>query len=561
MQLLIIRFILFLIFSINQVGYAASFFFPDIHPTIQVRKTPEWLKDSFGNDGYLTITSEVIPATSCVSLSEKSFWKSEKTQLLISVSTRGFHRQAKEIEIPIATFDGRTSGNECASLSTLPLQLVSNALLEPFSSVNPGNLALTVHVKTATDSTNDIVGSAQFLLGAAAIVATGGISTAITGATSIVGNPVLSDVQKRTAEMLKGTLNGKIPMSFGWPEIRNGIEVIEIPVYRAEGSLGNTPDKKIQQLQMDPLAEKTKLLTVKLTFTYKKTLFDPSASQQNDLPNREGISRVNVLNHMSLNGSMNFLQVLNDKSPSLLQMMANAEGSVLTNACSIGFEKLKHAGLNYLDTAIVMKSFIDEAKRGNDWYTKPSIVNSCFSQAPNVQAFLPKVYGNAQPQFIFGDVQDGLGSRYQSWRDIIGPIMSDFRQNLLAKENALQLLIQFNHGQDIDLQFAPDIDPWALIDSSEKPLPGIRTLLESQISRLGCFIYKDITNLQSNSLGTYAVLQSSDQQQWLGFFQFSNDQPRRIARIKIAQLSPDWKAFYQSLQFPGGECPQLIRLF
>jgi hypothetical protein len=139
--------------------------------------------------------------------------------------------------------------------------------------------------------------------------------------------------------------------------------------------------------------------------------------------------------------------------------------------------------------------------------------------------------------------------------------MSDFRQNLLAKENALQLLIQLNHGQDIDLQFAPDIDPWALIDSSEKSFPGIRTLLESQISRLGCFIYKDITNLQSNSLGTYAVLQSSDQQQWLGFFQFSNDQPRRIARIKIAQLSPDWKAFYQSLQFPGGECPQLIRLF
>jgi hypothetical protein len=113
-------------------------------------------------------------------------------------------------------------------------------------------------------------------------------------------------------------------------------------------------------------------------------------------------------------------------------------------------------------------------------------VNSCFSQAPNVQAFLPKVYGNAQPQFIFGDVQDGLGSRYQSWRDIIGPIMSDFRQNLLAKENALQLLIQLNHGQDIDLQFAPDIDPWALIDSSEKPFPGIRTLLERVDSTTKC---------------------------------------------------------------------------
>ena len=237
---------------------AASFFFPDINPTFDPRESPAYLIDGSGNDGYITITSEVVPISSCVSMANKSFWGSEKTQLLISITRNGFFGQAEEIEIPIATFDGRDKGNQCASLSTIPLKIVSNSLLKPFSKLNPGHLSLIVNVKSSTDTNNDLVGSAQFLLGAAAIFATGGVAaTSIAGASTALSNPVISDAQKRTQDMLKGSLNGKVPLTFGWPEIRNGIEMIEIPVFRAEGSLGSTPDKKIQALQLDPKADKT----------------------------------------------------------------------------------------------------------------------------------------------------------------------------------------------------------------------------------------------------------------------------------------------------------------
>ena len=548
----------FFVLLYSGVSYGSSFFFPDINPTFYPREAPAFLVDGFGNDGYITISSEVIPFSSCVSLSNKSFWGSEKTQLLISITRNGFFDQSNEIEIPIATFDGRDKGNQCASLSTVPLKIVSNSLLKPFSKLNPGSLSLVLNVKTATDTNNDLIGSAQFLLGAAAIVATGGAAGTIAGASSALSNPVISDAQKRTQDMLKGSLNGKVPITFDWPELRNGIEMIEIPIYRAEGSLGSTPDKKIQALQLDPKADKTQLLTVKLTFNYTKSIFDTSASGVNDFPNREGISSSNVLNHPTLKSSFNFLQLLNDKSPSLLQLLSNAEGNSLTNTCSIGFEKLKNSGLNNLDTAIVMKSFLDEAKKGSDWYSKPATVKACFSQAPNVQKYLPIIYGDAEPKFIIGDVQDGFGNAYQSWRDLIGPLLNNFRSALLAKEDKFNSLAQFNGGADINLSFSNDVVAWTKSPDSPNILSGIRVLSEQSFSNMGCFIYKDTINLNIKNLASYAILVDSNSSYWLAFIEAAHDEKAKIKQIKISHLSSDWRAYFKRIQYLGGECADIL---
>ena len=542
-------------------SHASSFFFPDINPTFYPREAPAFLVDGYGNDGYITITSEVVPISSCVSLSNKSFWGSEKTQLLISITRNGFFDQTSEIEVPIATFDGRDKGNQCASLSTVPLKIVSNSLLKPFSKLNPGSLSLVLNVKTATDTNNDLIGSAQFLLGAAAIVATGGVAGTIAGASSALSNPVISDAQKRTQDMLKGSLNGKVPITFDWSELRNGVEMIEIPIYRAEGNLGSTPDKKIQTLQLDPKADKTQLLTVKLSFNYTKSIFDPSASGVNDFPNREGISSSNVLNHPTLKGNLNFLQLLNDKSPSLLQLLSNAEGNALTNTCSIGFEKLKNSGLNNLDMAIVMKSFLDEAKKGSDWYSKPAFVKACFSQAPNVQKYLPIIYGDAEPKFVIGDVQDGFGNSYQTWRDLIGPLLSNFRSALLAKEDKFNSIAQFNGGTDINLIFSNDIVPWQKSAESPNILSGIRALSEQSFSNMGCFIYKDTANLNPKNLASYAILVGENSSYWLAFIEAGHDEKTKIKQIKISKLSPDWKSYFKRNQFLGGECSEILNQF
>lgn len=549
-------------------SFASTFFFPDIDPIFTPRDAPEWLQNGRGNDGYISITSEVIPTSSCVSLSSKSLWGSEQTQLVISLTTNGFNNKLNDVEIPIATFDGRETGGECASLSTTPLKVVPFALTKAFSAENPGHLSIVANVKTASNTNQDVIGSVQLMLGAAAMVATGGAATAIGGITATVGNPVLSEAQARTNKLMKGMVNGKTPILLSWPDIRGGIETIEIPVYRAEGSLGRTPDQKIQQLQTDPEAEKTKLFEIRLSFSYTKTLFDQSASGVNDFPNREGISTSNVLNFPSLTGNENLLQVLNSTSPSLLQAIGPAEGRDLTNACSIGFEKLKSAGLNNLDMAIVMKSFIDEAKRGTDWYTNSNLVKSCFNQAPNVQSYLEKVYGQSQPKFIIGDVQDGVGKDYREWRDSIGPVLSNFRQALMAKNNRTNLLVAFNGGQDIELSFTPEVEPWVTPENtnsdpetsidSKKTYPGISALANKKFNASGCFIYRDQVNLSPKNLGAYLILEDANNQFWLGNIKLNSDGKSKINRLKISSLNADWKDHFNSYHYPGGECAAIL---
>jgi hypothetical protein len=87
------------------------------------------------------------------------------------------------------------------------------------------------------------------------------------------------------------------------------------------------------------------------------------------------------------------MQLLNNSSPSLLQKMTSADGNDLTRVCSVGFERLKAAGLNYVDSAIVMKSFMDEAKGGSAWYENAGMVKACFGQTPGIQKYLERIYG------------------------------------------------------------------------------------------------------------------------------------------------------------------------
>src|SRR5487761_1975830 len=99
--------ILALIFAVSATveSSASTFFFPEINPSINTLDAPKWLREGHGNDGYVTVTSEAIPTSSCVPLSNHSFWGGEKTQLVLSITTNGFQSKFDNNEIPIATFD------------------------------------------------------------------------------------------------------------------------------------------------------------------------------------------------------------------------------------------------------------------------------------------------------------------------------------------------------------------------------------------------------------------------------------------------------------------------
>lgn len=379
--------------TLPNLSQAAPFFFPDMNPSFVKDEPPEWLHEGRGNDGYITITSEVIPESSCAQMASRSFWGSDKTQLVLSVMTNGFKDKLDKVDIPIATFDGRESGSECASLSVISLPVVPIAVLGTYSIFNPGNLSLVLNVRSSSDSNQDFIGSAKLLLGAAALVATGGSAAAIGGISATVGNSVLSDAQKKANSLLRGMIDAKVPVTFSWSELRKGISVVQIPVYKSDQSVSNLNDKQIVQLQKDPKADKQLMFTVKLELHYFRSVFYPSISNIDGLASRENLSSDYVLNFQMPGLSQNFMQVLNSSSPSLLRRIERAEGSDITQACSLAFSKLKRAGLDDVDSAIVLKAFIDEAKGNADWYANPLLVRSCFAQVPSIYKNLEKIYG------------------------------------------------------------------------------------------------------------------------------------------------------------------------
>ena len=378
---------------------AGTFFFPDMHPTLIRSEPSAWLKDGPGSDGYVNITSEVVPVGSCARLSSSTFWGSDKIQLVLSVTGSGFKSRLDQMEIPIATFDGRENAAECASLSTMPIQVVPMAVLGTRSLLNPGKLMLTINVRSAVDASSDYVGSAKLLLGAATLVATGGTSAIVGGATAVVGNSVLSDTEARANKLMKGMTDARVPVSLNWSDLRKGLRTIEIPVYRAD-QIGSVSDKKVQQLQSDPAADKMHLFTIRLDISFARTLFYPAVEDLALLGVRENISAERILNHAVPGSHDNFMQLLNNSAPSQLRILATARGKELSRTCSLAFEKLRTAGLANPDIAIVMKSFMDEAHGNSRWYQDPETVKSCFGQAPKVEHALELIYGKPSPADI-----------------------------------------------------------------------------------------------------------------------------------------------------------------
>jgi L-rhamnose mutarotase len=178
-----------------------------------------------------------------------------------------------------------------------------------------------------------------------------------------------------------------------------------------------------------------------------------------------------------------------------------------------------------------------------------------------VQAFLPLVYGDGEPKFIIGDVQDGFGNAYLYWKDAVGPVLSNFRNALLSKEDRFNAIAQFNGGADIDISFTNDVVPWKKSVESPNTLSGIRLLSEKNIQHMGCFIYKDVANLNTKNLASYAIIVDEYQSPWLTFIQLSADDKSKINKIRISQLSNDWKAYFKRIQFPGGECDGIMSKF
>jgi len=564
------------------VATAASFVFPAGSPTVTASASPPaWLAGNFGDDGYVTVRADVkMPPITCANLGRKGLVGnifSEKMQIVASVKTVGFRTNLDGQNLPVATFDGRSAPGTCTGFNTLPATIIPYARLEPFSAAAPGALSIIFDIKSTTDKEANLVSAAQIALGAVAVFTTGGAATTVAGLTSAFAKPAMSNLEQKINESAGAIVAGQARLDLDWAAVRKGIGSVVVPVYSAKTAWMQTPAQAIEKrLSLKPAAE-DKLFDVVLTFSYAKTLFDPSISGADDYPKDGALATHSVLNYPRLPGVQNFMQLLNANAPSLLQTIAAAKTPAEKSAAAgIGIEMLKHAGLNLTDRTIVMKSFIDEA-RGSIWYS-PAEVSYYFDSDPDMEERAIKVYGMGGIFEIY-DTQIGIGAAYANWKKVVPPILADLRQALTTVEARTGALANFNGGADIELSFIPSSSGWipaaptpgavpvhtdpsvpglAPVNVAVTYPPGLTRLGATGVTKAGCFVYGDEANLEPANFGGQMIVISEAGEPWRLAAKLAPGGAGKIGKITLAKLSEDWKNYFKGSSYKGGECPAIL---
>lgn len=570
---------------------ASSFVFPAATPIITQMTTPAWLPAGTGDDGYVTVTVSVrMPDISCVPLGEKGFFSmgQEKLQVVASLKTVGFRTNLNGQSLPIATFDGRNNPGGCSSYNTLPAVIIPYARLEKFNPDSPPDLGILVEVRSTTNAESNLVGGATMALGAAAIFATGGAATTVAGLTAVLAKPALGALEQQYNADQSAIMLGSARSDFGWPTVRAGIKTMVIPMYVGKTKSGETPAEAIARLNANDLASMSptdakKLAEIVLSFSYSKTLFDPSIVGISDLPQGDAIARTTVLAYPKWAGVPNFLQLMATTEPSLLQTLGGAKGDALADACAKTLGILSDAGLNRTDRAIVMKAIIDEAKKsGDDWY-KAANINSCFNSFPGVKATMLDIYGPAYQVVTMRDVQQGIGPEFQKWQAKVPPILADFRQVMMVKEHRLAALSTFNGQADLDFQLTADPSAWTLpanntvtpttvtptsVTNDPAPVtapqtaypPGLTKLAAKGIIKGGCFAYNQATYLDPKQYGGHMVLVDEDGKLWHADISLSNKPTGKLGKVVLSPLDTAWKDFFKTNVADGGDCTTILSI-
>ena len=551
---------------------AATVVFPDPEPKVTWKASPPpWLPVGKGDDGYVSVRVEVrTPGAICRQLGTPGvpllrLFK-QSIQVVASLKTSGLMSSLDGQEVPIATFDGRTDPKACIGLNTLPLTVASFARLESFGDGKSTQAKILVSVKSTTDAGVDIISAAQTILGVATVFATGGATATISGITTALAKPAITSIQQQINIDLSKVIEGQAPRDITWEEMRRGIDTITVPVYRVDTGWFDTPEEAIERLRkLGDMSSVERLFDIVLTFSYSKTLFDPSIIGVTALPVDDAIAKERVLNFPRQQGVNNFLQLLNSSSPSLLQSAtAVSTPGDFGEVCGKVIDALREAGLNLMDRTIITKAFIDEAKKAIEWYT-PENVTGCFSSYPAAKNMLIEIYGNPNtPRFFqIRDVQqNGEGARYEAWRKAVPPAFAEFRRALLSADDRKGALSRLGGGADITVNVYPTSSAWAPTEqegSSDGAFPGISLLAARQIIGAGCFVYGVDSSLDPDRYGGYMLLKDASGSFWNASLKLSQDEVRRVKTLDLQPLNDEWRNHYIGSTYNGGDCSTLLK--
>jgi len=430
-----------------------------------------------------------------------------------------------------------------------------------------------VLVRSTTESKANLVAPAQSMLAVAAVFATGGATTTVAGLSTALTKPAFDRAEKFIDLQFGNTLPSQKTASLTWRDhIYTGVQTVQVPVYIGEAKGGQTASQASEALQKLAPEEAKKAFTVRLQFRYYKSVFDPTLTAESAVPSIDTVGSADVLAYPNRPEQLTLLQILmGGGAPSnLLQRLGTSSGGELAEACSDVLQVLSRAGLNKLDRAITLKSFLDVANKGVDWYGNAKY-ESCFAKHQDIRQIVRQVYGNEPSvKFVSLEAQSlpGVASASQRmWEESV-PLLSRVQRALRAEVSREELMMTVTANDDIALSISsagwPVLAPVANGSDTAGPIarksPGIQRLVAKQIKSAGCFM-AGADPAKENAM----LLLDEQDEVWLAKFGYGTGEGRKIQSVDLSKLksTSDWSNHVSELKkralFPeGGECNSKI---
>lgn len=499
-----------------------------IYPGIEIEETPAekvpWLAESNGDDGYVGVSVELIGVPkNCVTLENKKVFRDEKIVVVTSVETNGFGVDGKEI--PIAALGSVEGNNSCIEPVTFPIEAIPVRRLESRSIGNQGDLSIRINVRSTTETNYTLLSSAQILLGATAVVATGGAAGTIAVLSKGFNDEALTPMVKIFNDAASSSAHIPRTIKTDWHKIRTTEKKYEIPVYEAEKESSETLDEAIKNIESNPRrkSKRKKIFSVAVKFNFIRSLFDQGVEPPDYLPRKSKANSQAVLNYPEKGKLPNILQTLNNKSPSPITEIASKTD--LKNDCNLIIARLENEfGLTQIDRALVLKAFIDEAKGNDNWIYDGETRDSCFKDNLKLVDTLYKIFppNISDHELQIPDMQNEVAgvANFKPWKQAFAMKLYDIR-NAMKSDSNRRAKLETAFGRSGIAFGSDDEEGWQATAESEdnaaepqETVDDLGRLAKGKLVSGGCFFWANIPELEPTQLQAHFIGRSSDNALW-----------------------------------------------
>lgn len=601
--------------AIFQYAQAEQFLYPKPQPiAVAAKAIPPWLALGNGDDGYVKISAEIVMpkeeaggvTQSCIPLGKNGWVWNETTQVVLSVKTFGYATALDEKEIPIATFDSKGNEGGCIVPVKLPMSIVPLVRLEEGAVGDQGKLRLQLIVRSATNTSTNLVQKAQNALKLAAVFATGPAAVTVAKLSSNVGSAALLPMIAEYEQYASNVTPGTAVIVQDWANIRTATERFEIPIYSGEIKWNESQADAVARLQSESAGNKKLQFTVVFNYDYVRTLFDKAPTTPDYLPHSISTVPDTVLRYPNIPDFPTLQQLLNHSTPSEMQQLST--GTDLSSVCNSIYSQLHtDLKLSKIDRSIALKAFVDGAMLGPGWVADFQKFNSCFRDIVDSQRFVIKYFDLAKyfdliQTPIFPDAANQPRTAGTTWLVEVPPLLAELRGVITSAGNrALQLDLR-NHGQDI--RFIDYAGTWAIAQSASivsattpldskidaasvnsvsavslqtNPVPpvitkatsapekrGIFDFVSRRISKSGCFATAYDSEVDVKKPMAHLLLLDETDAIWHATVLYSDARPRNILEVTVNPVVQydGWERFFRAQQFKeGAVCPLILAKF